>query len=119
MQNNTQMLDDKRTLRELNTRIGDAESKGDRDWLASILAPHPAFQRADETRTVDDEAAFLQKIKPGGARVTEIIEPIQFYGGRAVVNCIVTIGGQSFHNLRLFVRRGGNWKLLAWANEPA
>jgi hypothetical protein len=25
--------------------------------------------------------------------------------------------GEKFHNLRLFVRREGQWKLLGWANE--
>jgi hypothetical protein len=28
-------------------------------------------------------------------------------------------GDRDWHNLRLFVRRSGDWKLLAWANEPA
>ena len=106
---------DQDALRELNNKIADAENKGDREWLATILAPRLAFQRADET--VDDQVAFLQKVQPGGTRVTRIIEPVEVYGNRAVVQCIVTVGGQEIHNLRLFVRREGNWKLLGWANE--
>ena len=112
------MGDDKQALRELNTKIGEAENTGDREWLATILAPRLAFQRADEVRTVDDHVAFLQKVKGGGTRVTRVIEPIELYGNRAVVQCIVTVGTQEFHNLRLFVRLEGRWKLLAWANEP-
>jgi len=112
------MHDDKQTLRELNTKINDAENNGDREWFATILAPRLAFQRADEPRTVDDQVAFLQKVNPGGTRVTRIIEPIEVYGDRAILQCIVTVGDQEFHNLRLFVRREGCWKLLAWANEP-
>jgi hypothetical protein len=114
------MHDDRQALIELNTKIGDAENTGAREWLTTILAPRLAFQRADESRTVDDQVAFLQKVKAGGTpRVTRrIIEPIEIYGDRAIVQCIVSVGDQEFHNLRLFVRREGGWKLLAWANEP-
>ena len=112
------MDDDKQALRELNTRIGAAEDNGDREWLATILAPRLAFRRADEARTVDDQVAFLQKVKAGRTSVTRIIEPIEIYGNRAMVQCIVTVGAQEFHNLRLFVRHEGGWKLLGWANEP-
>ena len=82
------------------------------------LAPRLAFQRADGARTVDDRDTFLQKVKPGGTRLTRIIEPIELYGDRAIVKCIVQMGERQCHNLRLFVRRDGSWKLLAWANEP-
>lgn len=116
MPNDSQRYD-QQALRELNLRIGDAESQGDREWLASILAPKLAFQRADPARTVDDRDAFLQKVKPASARSTRIIEPIELYGDRAIVKCMVSVGEQQFHNLRLFVRRDGGWKLLAWANE--
>ena len=115
------MHDDEQALRELNVNIGDAETKGDREWLATILAPRLAFQRADAQRTIDDQVAFLQKVKPaapGEERVTRIIEPIEVLGNRAIVRCVVRVGQTDFHNLRVFVRREGNWKLLAWANEP-
>lgn len=111
--------EDEAALKQLNLRIGDAENSGDQQWLSTILAPRIAFQRADELRTVDDQVAFLQKVKSGGTRVTSIVEPIELYGDRAVVKCIVKVGEQEFHNLRLFVRREGRWKLLGWANEPA
>jgi hypothetical protein len=45
--------------------------------------------------------------------------PAQVHGDRAVVACVVTQNGRDFHNLRLFVRRGGEWKLLGWANQPS
>ena len=113
------MADDRATLLALNMKIADAENAGDREWLASILAPRLAFQRADDARTIDDEVAFLQKVKAGGTpRVTRVVEPIAIYGDRAVVECIVAVGDRKFHNLRLFVRRESEWKLLAWANEP-
>lgn len=118
MENDKQSSKDRSALKELNERIGVAEDNGDREWLAKILAPRLAFQRADESRTVDDHVAFLQKVQSGGPRVTRLIEPIELYGDRAVVQCIVKIGNKEFHNLRLFVRREGQWKLLAWANEP-
>ena len=50
---------------------------------------------------------------------TRIIEPIELYGDRAIVRCVVAVGDQHFDNLRLFVRREGSWKLLPWANEPS
>jgi len=116
-------LKDEDALKELNVKIGAAESSGDREWLASILAPHLAFQRADKLLTVDDENAFLWKVKAGGRRATEIVEPIQLFGNRAIVQCIVRVWDSAdkelgkFHNLRLFVKRAGQWKLLGWANE--
>lgn len=67
--------------------------------------------------TVDDQVAFLQKVKPGGTRVIRMIEPIELYGNQAVVQFSVKVGDKEFHNLRLFVRREGRWKLLAWTNE--
>jgi len=113
------MHDDKQALRDLNEKIAHAEENGNREWLATILAPQLAFQRADESRTIDDRGSFLQKVKAGGPpKRTEIIEPIELYGDRAIVQCIVSVGDQRFHNLRLFIRREGNWKLLGWANEP-
>jgi hypothetical protein len=111
-------MDDEQALHELNARISDAENDGNRDWLASILAPRVAFQRADEARTVDDRVAYLQKVQSGGKRRTLSIGPIDVYGDRAIVQCIVAVGDQEFHNLRLFVRRDGGWNLLGWANEP-
>lgn len=109
---------DQAVLADLNKKIGEAENCGDRDWLAGILAPRLAFQRGDDQKTIDDQVAFLQKVKEGGKRVTRIIEPIELFRDRAIVQCIVTVDDQEFHNLRLFVRRDGGWKLLAWANEP-
>jgi len=109
---------DTEALRALNLRVGEAENAGDRTWLASVLAPRLAFQRADPARSVDDADAYLAKVKAGGDRETRIVEPITVFGDRAVVQCVVTSGGVEYHNLRLFIRREGEWKLLAWANEP-
>jgi hypothetical protein len=112
------MPDDKQALIDLNAKINDAENSGDREWLATILAPRLALQRADKPRTIDDQVAFLQKVEPGGKRGLLKIEPIELYGDRAIVKCIIAVGDKEFHNIRLFVRREGDWKLLAWANEP-
>ena len=113
----TSVTSDQAALMDLNMEIGEAENRGDRDWLAGILAPRLAFQRADDQKTIDDRVAFLQKVKAGGKRVTRIINPIELFGDRAIVKCIVTVENEEFHNLRLFVRRDGSWRLLAWANE--
>jgi hypothetical protein len=111
-------MDDEQTLRELNEQMTEAENEGNRAWFDSVLAPRLAFQRADEARTIDDRDAFLQKLKPGGDRRNVTIGPIDVHGDRAIVQLIVATGGRRFHNLRLFVRRDGGWKLLGWANEP-
>ena len=116
------MQTDIQILEQLNIRIGVEENKGDdesRDWLAGMIAPKLAFCRADRT-TIDNREEFLKKVKPSDPRETDI-ESIALYGDRAVVSCIVTVkpagGAKKFHNLRLFVRHEGQWKLLGWANE--
>jgi hypothetical protein len=111
------MTEDERLLRDLNVEIGLAENDGKRRWLADHLAPRLAFQRADAAKTVDDRETFLEKVTSGGTRVTRVVEPIQVFGDRAIVQCVVSSGDKHFHNLRLFVRRDGAWKLLGWANE--
>ncbi len=110
---------DAETLMQLNMQIGEAESRGDRDGLDGVIASRLAFQRADGV-TVDDRAEFLSKIKAGDSRQTRI-ESIDIIGDRAIVKCVVTLksagADKSYHNLRLFVRQAGQWKLLGWANE--
>lgn len=117
------MDDNTKILEELNARIGLEESKGDlasREWFEKILAPQLAFMRADG-KTFDDRDKFIGKIKPGTPRETVIIS-VELYGNRAIAECIVTmkIDGEAknFHNLRMFVRHEGEWKLMGWANEP-
>ena len=117
MTNDLRAEDDAPRLRDLNEGIGRAENKGDTKWLSDVLAPQLAFQRADDARTIDDRDTFLLKVKPGGTRVTQVLEPIQVFGNRAIVQCIVSVGDKKYHNLRLFIRRDGDWKLLGWANE--
>lgn len=111
------MTDDETTLRALTEAISQAEDRGDEAGLNRILAPRLAFQRADRDRTVEDRDAFLSKVKPSGRRLTRVIEPIQVFGDRAIVQCTIAIDGKEYHNLRMFVRRDGQWRLLGWANE--
>jgi len=102
-------------LRALNTRVNEAENSGDRDFLAGILAPELAFLRADG-KTVDDGGRFLQKVaRREPYELT--FEQVEVLGTRAIVKCVVTRGKERVHNVRLFVRLEGRWKLLAWANE--
>lgn len=111
------MNNDIEVLQALNAKIMEAENAGDREWLASILAPHFAIQRANGD--VADRDSFLQNVKAGGDRVSRIVEPIRVYGNRAVVQFVVSTGGRQIDNLQLFVRRKGEWQVLGWANEPA
>ena len=102
-------------LRTLNVRLNEAENTGDRDFLAGILAPEIAFMRADG-KTVDDGGRFLQKVAPREPYELTF-EQIEVLGTRAIVKCIISRGEERFHNVRLFVRLDGQWKLLGWANE--
>ena len=113
------LAEDQAALDRLNHDINDAEMRGDAHYLAGILAPRLVFQRADAAKTVDDREAFLLKVPDRkGDRTLRVIAPIQVLGDRAIVQCVVTQNGRDYHNLRLFVRRDGAWKLLGWANEP-
>lgn len=110
------MDDDRYELEQLQLEIGRREKAGDRDGLDRNLAPALAFLRADGS--VVDRDGYLATVQQSPARPTEVTS-VQLYGNRAVVECIVTRDGERFHNLRLFIRHEGRWKLLGWANEPA
>lgn len=110
------MDDDRPLLEQLQLEIGRREKAGDREGLERILAPALAFLRADGS--VVDRDGYLDSVQESPARPTEVTS-VQLYGNRAVVECIVTRGSERFHNLRLFIRHEGRWKLLGWANEPA
>src|SRR5262245_23406169 len=105
-------------LEKLNVEIAAAEDRGDRKWLEGVLASHLSFRRA--LGTVVDRKDFLKEVKAGRKSETRV-ESVTLYGKeRAVVTCIVTIKGardRSYHNVRLFVREGGKWKVIGWANE--
>lgn len=111
---------EKAALKKLNIEIAAAEDRGDRKWLASILASELSFRRANGV--VVGKEQFLKDVKSRAATKTEV-EEITIYGkSRAVVTSIVTVkmDGQdkAFHNVRLFIKEDNKWKLLGWANEP-
>ena len=111
------MSNDQQSLSALNVEINKAENDGDRDFLAGVLAPELAFSRANGD--VDDGGRFLQRAAPKkdpGALDPKSIE-VKLFGKRAIVLCEIVQGGKKYHNIRLFVRRGEDWKLLGWANE--
>jgi uncharacterized protein DUF4440 len=108
-------------LADLNIRIGEAESKGDAEakaFLGDAIAPVLGFRRA--SGKLDGRAEYLQAIAPSHERTTAI-EAVEVYGNRALVRCVVTMksaaGEKRFHNIRLFVKHEGKWRLLGWTNE--
>jgi len=103
-----------RDLALLNHEIGAAENAGDLERLGGMVAPSLAFRRRDGA--IVDRDAFLQTPRPGNRQTR--IESIHVYGNRAVVTCVVTDSGVVTHNIRLFAKQEGNWRLLGWANEP-
>ena len=109
------MQDDTKKLEELNLRIGELEDEGNLAELTKIIAPEFAFRRANGE--VVGGVAFLKAVKPntGDLRHTEVAS-VDLQGDRAFVTCLVTMGPNTFHNLRLFVRLEGEWKILGWAN---
>lgn len=119
------MQDDERELRQINVEMATRENAGDRAWFDGVLASRLAFQRADPDKTVDDRVAFLQKVKredpPKDRRTDPKSVDVRVDGSRAVVSCIVTMtdkgAPKAYHNLRLFIKEDGQWKLLGWANE--
>jgi Domain of unknown function (DUF4440) len=118
------MQSDRDKLRDLNIRIGAAESAGDKDFLAGVIAPKLAFRRANATGDCVDRDGFLKGVKESAERQTEIESINILSANRAIVTCLVTLKTDSipnrFHNARLFIRdKDGQWKILGWANEPA
>jgi hypothetical protein len=102
-------------LLDINEKIGDAESNGNRNWLDQHIAPILAFQRADG-QTFDDREQFLSKVAARPPSKTTI-QSVDVMGNRAVVKCIVELNGNRYHNLRMFVKHKDVWKILGWANE--
>lgn len=108
------MQSDIEALVQRNEAITVAENAGDLAELGRFIAPQLAFLRRDGSFV--DRDAFLQASRPGRRELR--IESVQVYGMRAVVACTVTDADMVTHNLRLFAKEQGDWKLLGWANEP-
>jgi hypothetical protein len=111
-------------LGQLNLEITNAENHGNKEFFEVLLAPAFAFRRANAA--VVDRQQFLEALKAGGDRQTEpeSIEITLLGNSRALVECVVSMGAldkrMRFENARLFVKdENGQWRLLAWANEPS
>jgi hypothetical protein len=103
-------------LRNQNIRIGEAEAAGDRKFFETLLAPAFAFMRSNGE--IVDRQQFLKGINKSSPRLTQIESVTVFTSNRALVTCVVTVDGKTFHNVRLFTRYPEyDWQLLAWANE--
>ena len=111
------MSDDKQALRDSTSRFPTPRTAATRPGSPRSWHPDWRFSARIPARTIDDQVAYLQKVSSGGPRVTQSIDPIEIHGDRAIVKCMVSIGEEKLHNVRLFIRCDGEWKLLAWANE--
>lgn len=107
------MKNDVQELVELNLEIGEAENSADVDRLGELVAPQLAFMRRDGS--VVNRSDYLGNVK-AGERITDV-ESVCRYGNRAVVTCRITDGAAVTHNIRLFIKSAGRWRLLGWANE--
>jgi hypothetical protein len=97
------------TINKLITKL---ENDGNVPALMQLLAPPFAFR--NRNGQIVDKSGFDPK--PGAREV--VFNTIQVLGDRAVVMCVITEAGEATHNIRLFTRISGDWKLLGWANEP-
>jgi hypothetical protein len=111
-----------------NVEIGEREFRKDAKYFEALLAPAFAMQRANPERTIVNRTKFLDDLREATPkpRVTQV-DSISLIGReRLIVTCVVTMDGQRYHNVRVFVpnRRprvsdtDSEWLLLAWANEP-
>jgi hypothetical protein len=99
----------------VNEEIGRRESAGDKSYFESLLAEKFSMLRANNV--IDDRDEYLLKLTPSAHRTTTLTS-VSFIGSRrAVVTCIVEMGGKLYDNLRIFVRSDDKWQLLSWANE--
>ena len=99
-------------LIEVNEQITKLENDGNVDNLFHLLAPVLAFRKRNGE--IVDKSGFNPK--PGAREI--LFDAIHVFGDRAVVMCVIKEGGEATHNIRLFTRISGDWKLLGWANEP-
>jgi hypothetical protein len=113
-------------LADLNIEIARREAQTDVAWFGDLLAPAFVMRRANPDRDSVGREAFLEALSHASPKKRETrIESVVFVGEeRAIVTCIVTMDGQLYHNLRLFVSNlldggeHGPWQLMAWVNEP-
>ena len=111
-----------------NVELGEREFQKDGKFFEAHLAAAFAMQRANPERTVIDRARFLEDLAKSTpkAHTTQVHSICLIGTERLAVTCVVTVDGQRFHNLRIFVpnrkprqsEADPEWLLLAWANEP-
>ena len=122
--------DTKQELKDLNLKLGQAETDKDPVFLGSVLAETLQFRRANGA--IVDKATFLSDLVNPENRNDELASDqikVQLYGGNlAVVTLRVKFsglrGGQqrkgTFRNIRIFRREPGTqgpWLLHFWFNE--
>jgi hypothetical protein len=109
-------------IRELNVKMVDEETKGNKAFFDNLLAPTFAFRRTNGA--FENRQTFLKSLKADGAQREcdpNSVEIKPLGEQRAFVTCIVRMRTddewKEFHNARLFVLDSKDWRLLAWANE--
>src|SRR5687767_4391147 len=108
-------------LKEININIGEAEENGKIDFFENLLADELIFRRANGNITT--KQSFLYDLKPGAFHklVTEVQE-VKTRGDYAVVQVKVVAKRTTeesegeYLNIRSFVKRNGDWKLITWLN---
>jgi hypothetical protein len=107
---------DEEKLKELNERIGKAESEGDEEFLREVLADELVFRRASgKVVTKEEFLAEVQKNK-SERQSKDIKVNLDEERNTALVSLIVRVMESEFKNLRVFVRNENEWQCLMWFN---
>ena len=108
-------------LKELNQRILEAEERGDRASLASLLRQDFTIVRANGEK--HDRQMFLKAVENNKSRGRSAdLSDVRFFGNCAIFTCRVTTtrdkDGKAavghFWNTRMFVQQDEGWLCLVW-----
>jgi len=107
---------DEENLKELNERIGKAESEGDEEFLREVLADELVFRRASgKVVTKEEFLAEVQKNK-FERKSSEIKVVLNKDKELALVTLLVEAQGSKIRNLRVFERNEKGWQCIVWFN---
>lgn len=109
---------DESELIKINERIGEAEVKGDAEFLRAVLADELIFRKGDGS--VVNKEEFLRDVpnKKFERESSEIKVTFDNEGNLALVTLKIRALGSKFRNLRVFERRGdaAGWQCIVWFN---
>lgn len=125
MHDNTGNTDDRQELASINAKIGEAERKKDGKEIRDYLSDDLIFLRGNGTiATKDDYLGGLESAANTNEHLSWDVPQVFLRNEHALVVVNVTLRGKRgdnavdgvFRNYRTFMKQGGSWKLVTWAN---